>query len=102
MAHGQGNMASRLSSVEASGCVLVCSTATRGYGATAARLTPDQKVGSSNLSALIARDLRRPATRVFAPTAAREQTGACRGARGLVAVASAQRAERRHCDPGRA
>ena len=26
---------------------------TRGYGATAARLTPDQKVGSSNLSALI-------------------------------------------------
>ena len=24
-----------------------------GYGATAARLTPDQKVGSSNLSALI-------------------------------------------------
>ena len=26
----------------------------RGYGATAARLTPDQKVGSSNLSALIA------------------------------------------------
>ena len=24
----------------------------RGYGATAARLTPDQKVGSSNLSAL--------------------------------------------------
>ena len=52
MAHGQGNMASRLSSVEASGCVLVCSTATRGYGATAARLTPDQKVGSSNLSGL--------------------------------------------------
>ena len=27
----------------------------RGYGATAARLTPDQKVGSSNLSALISR-----------------------------------------------
>ena len=27
----------------------------RGYGATAARLTPDQKVGSSNLSALIFR-----------------------------------------------
>ena len=26
---------------------------TRGYGATAARLTPDQKVGSSNLSGLI-------------------------------------------------
>ena len=26
-----------------------------GYGATAARLTPDQKVGSSNLSALICR-----------------------------------------------
>ena len=25
----------------------------RGYGATAARLTPDQKVGSSNLSGLI-------------------------------------------------
>ena len=25
----------------------------RGYGATAARLTPDQKVGNSNLSALI-------------------------------------------------
>ena len=25
----------------------------RGYGATVARLTPDQKVGSSNLSALI-------------------------------------------------
>jgi hypothetical protein len=25
----------------------------RGYGATAARLTPDQKVGSSNLSALM-------------------------------------------------
>ena len=28
-------------------------SAMRGYGATAARLTPDQKVGSSNLSALI-------------------------------------------------
>ena len=27
----------------------------RGYGATAARLTPDQKVGSSNLSGLIFR-----------------------------------------------
>jgi hypothetical protein len=27
--------------------------AKRGYGATAARLTPDQKVGSSNLSGLI-------------------------------------------------
>ena len=27
--------------------------ATWGYGATAARLTPDQKVGSSNLSGLI-------------------------------------------------
>ena len=27
--------------------------ATGGYGATAARLTPDQKVGSSNLSALM-------------------------------------------------
>ena len=27
----------------------------RGYGATAARLTPDQKVGSSNLSGLILR-----------------------------------------------
>ena len=27
--------------------------APRGYGATAARLTPDQKVGSSNLCALI-------------------------------------------------
>ena len=25
----------------------------KGYGATAARLTPDQKVGSSNLSGLI-------------------------------------------------
>ena len=31
----------------------------RGHGATAARLTPDQKVGSSNLSALIAHHLRR-------------------------------------------
>lgn len=29
------------------------SSGTRGYGATAARLTPDQKVGSSNLSALM-------------------------------------------------
>ena len=29
----------------------------RGHGATAARLTPDQKVGSSNLSALIAHHL---------------------------------------------
>ena len=28
----------------------------RGYGATAARLTPDQKVGSSNLSGLILRN----------------------------------------------
>ena len=28
----------------------------RGYGATAARLTPDQKVGSSNLSGLIFRN----------------------------------------------
>ena len=32
-----------------------CSSSSRGYGATAARLTPDQKVGSSNLSALIFR-----------------------------------------------
>ena len=33
---------------------LVARTAVqRGYGATAARLTPDQKVGSSNLSGLI-------------------------------------------------
>ena len=31
--------------------------AKRGYGATAARLAPDQKVGSSNHSALICRDL---------------------------------------------
>ena len=30
-----------------------CSSSSRGYGATAARLTPDQKVGSSNLSGLI-------------------------------------------------
>ena len=29
----------------------------RGYGATAARLTPDQKVGSSNLSGLICHTL---------------------------------------------
>ena len=29
------------------------SLVSRGYGATAARLTPDQKVGSSNLSGLI-------------------------------------------------
>ena len=28
-----------------------------GYGATAARLTPDQKVGSSNLSAVIINEL---------------------------------------------
>ena len=34
----------------------------RGYGATAARLTPDQKVGSSNLSVLIfALTTRKPA-----------------------------------------
>ena len=32
----------------------------RGYGATAARLTPDQKVGSSNLSGLIWLGLKRP------------------------------------------
>ena len=32
-----------------------CSSSSRGYGATAAHLTPDQKVGSSNLSALIFR-----------------------------------------------
>ena len=32
----------------------------RGYGATAARLTPDQKVGSSNLSALILPTIRIP------------------------------------------
>ena len=30
-----------------------CTSCSRGYGATAARLTPDQKVGSSNLSGLI-------------------------------------------------
>ena len=38
-------------------CVAVCRCVHRsqgGYGATAARLTPDQKVGSSNLSGLIA------------------------------------------------
>ena len=29
-----------------------CTSCSRGYGATAARLTPDQKVGSSNLSGL--------------------------------------------------
>ena len=34
----------------------------RGYGATAARLTPDQKVGSSNLSALIFAERRAAAT----------------------------------------
>ena len=34
---------------------LAISDMARGYGATAARLTPDQKVGSSNLSALIFR-----------------------------------------------
>ena len=33
--------------------VMLLHDAPRGYGATAARLTPDQKVGSSNLSALI-------------------------------------------------
>ena len=32
---------------------------TRGHGAMAARLTPDEKVGSSNLSALIFRDTSR-------------------------------------------
>ena len=32
----------------------------RGYGATAARLTPDQKVGSSSLSGLIWLGLKRP------------------------------------------
>ena len=32
----------------------------RGYGATVARLTPDQKVGSSNLSALIFKELAKP------------------------------------------
>ena len=31
----------------------VLTSLSRGYGATAARLTPDQKVGSSNLSGLI-------------------------------------------------
>jgi hypothetical protein len=38
-------------------CVAICRCvhrSQRGYGATAARLTPDQKVGSSNLSGLIA------------------------------------------------
>ena len=34
-------------------CVVARSVWHRGYGATVARLTPDQKVGSSNLSALI-------------------------------------------------
>ena len=38
-------------------CVWMGSAVTRGYGATAARLTPDQKVGSSNLSALILADV---------------------------------------------
>ena len=33
--------------------VIMITNAQRGYGATVARLTPDQKVGSSNLSALI-------------------------------------------------
>ena len=32
--------------------VVLLSFVPRGYGATAARLTPDQKVGSSNLSGL--------------------------------------------------
>ena len=32
--------------------VMLLRDAPRGYGATAARLTPDQKVGSSNLSGL--------------------------------------------------
>ena len=32
--------------------VMLLRFAPRGYGATAARLTPDQKVGSSNLSGL--------------------------------------------------
>ena len=36
-------------------CVSWGSKDRRGYGATAARLTPDQKVGSSNLSGLILR-----------------------------------------------
>ena len=34
-------------------CAVPACCCQRGYGATAARLTPDQKVGSSNLSALI-------------------------------------------------
>ena len=34
-------------------CAVARSVWHRGYGATVARLTPDQKVGSSNLSALI-------------------------------------------------
>ena len=33
--------------------LFLCRQQQRGYGATAARLTPDQKVGSSNLSGLI-------------------------------------------------
>ena len=34
-------------------CLAKVRKSMRGYGATAARLTPDQKVGSSNLSGLI-------------------------------------------------
>ena len=41
------------SAVEGSYGLRLLLTGQRGYGATAARLTPDQKVGSSNLSALI-------------------------------------------------
>ena len=37
----------------AEACFPGASTSTRGYGATAARLTPDQKVGTSNLFGLI-------------------------------------------------
>ena len=32
--------------------IVAAAAAARGYGAMAARLTPDQKVGSSNLTAL--------------------------------------------------
>ena len=45
-------------SVAKYGCNQSFTVGQRGYGATVARLTPDQKVGSSNLSALTCESVR--------------------------------------------
>jgi hypothetical protein len=51
---GSLSLARQLARLSESGASYAAASMTsRGYGATAARLTPDQKVGSSNLSALI-------------------------------------------------